>query len=187
MVRGPSVAVDIASETFGPIDILVNNAAINPRKPIESYSLEYFSRIQAINAHAAFFLCQSVLPGMKVLGHGTIINIGSLTLSGERADMVPYVFAKGALLGLTRSLAREAGPAGIRVNMISPGAIPTDLERQVWADRVAEIDAEVLGKQALKFRGSPQDIAEAVLFLASAKSRFITGHELHVNGGWYMG
>ncbi|HTN96717.1 MAG TPA: SDR family oxidoreductase, partial [Nordella sp.] len=70
---------------------------------------------------------------------------------------------------------------------ISPGAIPTKLERRVWADRLAEIDADVLARQSLKYRGSARDVAEAVLFLASPKSRFITGHELHVNGGWYMG
>jgi 3-oxoacyl-[acyl-carrier protein] reductase len=173
-LEGLKVATDALLAAEGPIDI-------------ETYSLEHFSRVQAINAHAAFVLCQAVVPGMKQRGSGSIVNIGSLTLSGAVTDMVPYVFAKGSLLGLTRALAREVGPAGIRVNMISPGAIPTELERRVWADRLAEIDAEVLGRQSLKYRGSARDVAEAVLFLASPKSRFITGHELHVNGGWYMG
>lgn len=171
----------------GPIDILVNNAAINPRDPIETYSLEDFTRVQTINAHAAFVLCQAVVPGMKEAGGGAIINIGSLTLAGLVTDMVPYVFAKGSLLGLTRALAREVGPSGIRVNLVAPGAIPTELERRVWADRLEQVNADVLARQALKYRGSARDIAEAVLFLASPRSRFITGHELHVNGGWYMG
>lgn len=186
-LEGLKAAVGTLLDSEGPIEILVNNAAINPRDPIETYSLEHFTRVQAINAHAAFVLCQAVVPGMKQAGSGSIVNIGSLTLSGAVTDMVPYVFAKGSLLGLTRALAREVGPAGIRVNMISPGAIPTELERRVWADRLAEIDAQVLGFQSLKYRGSARDVAEAVLFLASSKSRFITGHELHVNGGWYMG
>jgi 3-oxoacyl-[acyl-carrier protein] reductase len=181
------IAIGTIQKSGGPIEILVNNAAVNPRDPIESYSLEHFSRVQTINAHAAFVLCQAVVPAMKELGRGAIVNIGSLTLAGLVADMVPYVFAKGSLLGLTRSLAREAGPAGIRVNMVSPGAIPTELERRVWAGRLAEVEADVLARQALKYRGSPRDIAEAVLFLVSPRSRFITGHELNVNGGWYMG
>jgi NAD(P)-dependent dehydrogenase (short-subunit alcohol dehydrogenase family) len=171
----------------GPIDILVNNAAVNPLAPIEAYSLEEFARVQAVNAHSAFVLCQAVVPGMKAKTGGAIVNICSLTLSGGVADMVPYVLSKGSLLGLTRSLAREVGPANIRVNAISPGAIPTELERRVWAHKLAEVEASVLERQSLKFRGSAEDIAEAVLFLASPRSRFITGHELHVNGGWYMG
>lgn len=186
-LEGLKAAAGALLDSAGPIEILVNNAAVNPRDPIETYSLEDFTRVQTINAHAAFVLCQAVVPGMKQVGQGSIVNIGSLTLSGALADMVPYVFAKGSLLGLTRALAREAGPAGIRVNLISPGAIPTELERRVWADRLAEINADVLARQALKYRGSAHDVAEAVLFLASPKSRFITGHELHVNGGWYMG
>lgn len=186
-LEGLKTAVGALLDSAGPVEILVNNAAVNPRDPIETYSLDEFTRVQTINAHAAFVLCQAVVPGMKQLGHGAIVNIGSLTLSGAVTDMVPYVFAKGSLLGLTRALAREVGPAGIRVNLISPGAIPTELERRVWADRLAEIDADVLARQSLKYRGSARDVAEAVLFLASPKSRFITGHELHVNGGWYMG
>lgn len=179
--------VDELLDASGPIEVLVNNAATNPRDPIESYSIEDFIRVQTINAHAAFVLCQAAAPGMKALGRGSIVNIGSLTLSGAVPDMVPYVFAKGSLLGLTRSLARELGPFGIRVNLVSPGAIPTELEKRVWADQLTKVEADVLAKQSLKYRGSPRDIAEAVLFLASSGSRFITGHELNVNGGWYMG
>ena len=94
---------------------------------------------------------------------------------------------EGRAAGLTRALAREVGPAGIRVNAVSPGAIPTDLEQKFWGNDRAAFDRTVIEKQSLKFRGSPEDIAEATLFLASPRSRFITGHELHVNGGWYMG
>jgi len=186
-LAGLKQAAGAILDSAGPIDILVNNAAINPRDPIETYSLEDFTRVQTINAHAAFVLCQAVVPGMKEIGGGSIVNIGSLTLAGLVADMVPYVCAKGTLLGLTRSLAREVGPAGIRVNLVAPGAIPTELERRVWAGRLDEVNADVLARQALKYRGSARDIAEAVLFLASPRSRFITGHELNVNGGWYMG
>ena len=95
--------------------------------------------------------------------------------------------SKGSLLGLTRSLARELGPSNIRVNCVSPGAIPTELERSVWAHKLEEYERFILDRQSLKFRASAQDIADAVFFLVSPLSRFVTGIELHVNGGWYMG
>ena len=171
----------------GPLDILVNNAAIDPIGPIESYDSAAYDETQAINARAAFLLSQAVVPGMKQRGGGAIVNIMSVTLSGGWTEKVPYVMSKGALLGLTRALAREVGPAGIRVNAVSPGAIPTELERKYWGNDRAAFDRTVTEKQSLKFRGSPEDIAEATLFLASPRSRFVTGHELHVNGGWYMG
>jgi NAD(P)-dependent dehydrogenase (short-subunit alcohol dehydrogenase family) len=97
---------------------------------------------------------------------------------------VPYVTSKGALLGMTRALARELGPAGIRVNAVSPGAIPTDAEN-VHPDPEAYA-RWVLERQSLKVRGTPGDIAHAVLFLLSDRSRFITGQNLDVNGGWLM-
>ena len=100
--------------------------------------------------------------------------------------MVPYIASKGTLLGMTRAMARELGPAGIRVNAISPGAIPTPLEREVWADKLAEYETYLLDRQALKFRGSANDIAQAALFLASERGRFITGQNLVVDGGWWM-
>jgi NAD(P)-dependent dehydrogenase (short-subunit alcohol dehydrogenase family) len=91
-------------------DFLINNAAVDPVAPIESYSLDEFLAIQTINAHAAFVLCQALAPSMKRKGSGAIVNIMSITLSGGWSEKVPYVMSKGALLGLTRSLARELGP-----------------------------------------------------------------------------
>jgi NAD(P)-dependent dehydrogenase (short-subunit alcohol dehydrogenase family) len=139
-------------------DFLVNNAAIDPVAPIEAYSIEEFVAVQTVNAHAAFVLCQTLAPHMKRKGGGAIVNLMSVILSGGWPEKVPYAMSKGALLGLTRSLARELGPANIRVNAVSPGAIPTI-----------------------------RDVADAVLYLLSPLSRFITGEELHVNGGMYMG
>lgn len=179
--------VSALADELGGFDILVNNAAVNPTGPIESYDLDWFEKVERINTHAAFMLCQLVTPAMKSKGAGQIVNMCSLTLSGGWSDFVPYVMSKGSLLGLTRALARELGPFGIRVNAVSPGAIPTDLERRVFADRLEEYNALVLERQSLKFRASEQDVADAVLFLVGPQSRFITGHELHVNGGWYMG
>lgn len=163
---------------------LVNNAAVVPLKPLADYTLDEYEAIQRVNAHAAFVLAQALAPSMAARGGGAIVNVCSITLGGEWAHFVPYVTSKGALLGMTRALARELGPAGIRVNAVSPGAIPTDAER-------VHPDPEgyarwVLERQSLKFRGTPGDIAEAVLFLLSKRSRFITGQNLDVNGGWLM-
>jgi 3-oxoacyl-[acyl-carrier protein] reductase len=163
---------------------LVNNAAVVPLKAIAEYALDEYEAIQRVNAHAAFVLSQALAPSMARRGGGAIVNVCSITLGGEWANFVPYVTSKGALLGMTRALARELGPAGIRVNAVSPGAIPTDAET-VHPD--PESYARwVLERQALKFRGTPEDIAEAVLFLLSGRSRFITGQNLGVNGGWLM-
>jgi 3-oxoacyl-[acyl-carrier protein] reductase len=171
----------------GGFDFLVNNAAVDPVAPIEAYSLDEFLSIQTINAHAAFVLCQAFAPAMKRKGGGAIVNIMSITLSGGWPEKVPYVMSKGALLGLTRSLARELGPFNIRVNAVSPGAIPTEMERKHWgADRVG-FDRRVIERQSLPFRSDVKDVAEAVRYLLSPESRFVTGQELHVNGGWYMG
>jgi NAD(P)-dependent dehydrogenase (short-subunit alcohol dehydrogenase family) len=171
----------------GGFDFLVNNAAIDPVAPIEAYSLDEFLAVQTINAHAAFVLCQALAPSMKRKGVGAIVNIMSITLSGGWPEKVPYVMSKGALLGLTRSLARELGPYNIRVNAVSPGAIPTELERKHWKDDRAAFDRQVIERQSLPFRSDIRDVAEAVRYLLSPESRFVTGQELHVNGGWYMG
>src|SRR5271166_3338235 len=100
-------------------DFLVNNAAIDPVAPIEAYSIEEFLAVQTINAHAAFILCQTLAPPMKRKGAGAIVNVMSVILSGGWSEKVPYAMSKGALLGLTRSLARELGPHNIRVNAVS--------------------------------------------------------------------
>ena len=172
---------------LGGIDILVNNAAINPLKPVDAYDLDEFERVQRINAHAALALTQALVGGMKARRRGVILNICSITLSGGWSDFTAYVASKGTLLGFTRSLARELGAWDIRVNAISPGAIPTALEREVWADRLESYERFILERQALKYRGSAEDIANMALYLASDLGRFITGQNLIVDGGWWMG
>lgn len=175
------------TEQHGPFEVLVNNAAIDTMGPLESTTIEEYLLTQRINAESAYILSRSVAPGMKTLGGGQIVSILSIILSGGWENRAPYAMSKGALLGMTRSLARELGPDSIRVNAVSPGAIPTAMERKFWKDDRSELDAAILAKQSLKFRAAPEDVANAVWFLISPESRFITGHELHVNGGWYMG
>jgi 3-oxoacyl-[acyl-carrier protein] reductase len=176
----------LAAEVDG-FDFLVNNAAIDPVAPIEAYSLEDFLAVQTINAHAAFILCQTLAPHMKRKGGGAIVSVMSVVLSGGWPEKVPYAMSKGALLGLTRSLARELGPSNIRVNAVSPGAIPTAMEQKHYANGRAAHDQWVISKQSLPFRSDIRDVADTVLYLLSPLSRFITGQELHVNGGMYMG
>jgi 3-oxoacyl-[acyl-carrier protein] reductase len=170
----------------GGIDILINNAAINPLKPIDGYDLAEWQKVQDVNATAAVALAQAVVPSMKRKGWGQIVNICSVTLNGGWSDFTAYVASKGTLLGLTRSMARELGKFGIRVNAVSPGAIPTPLEREVWADQLETYVQFLLDHQALKYRGSPEDIANAILYLVSDKARFVTGQNLTVDGGWWM-
>jgi 3-oxoacyl-[acyl-carrier protein] reductase len=176
----------LAAEVDG-FDFLVNNAAIDPVAPIEAYSIEDFLAVQTINAHAAFVLCQTLAPYMKRKGGSAIVSVMSVVLSGGWPEKVPYAMSKGALLGLTRSLARELGPSNIRVNAVSPGAIPTEMEHKHYANGRAAHDQWVISKQSLPFRSDIRDVADTVLYLLSPLSRFITGQELHVNGGMYMG
>jgi 3-oxoacyl-[acyl-carrier protein] reductase len=172
---------------IGGFDFLVNNAAIDPAAPMEAYSIDDFLVVQTINAHAAFVLCQTLAPDMKRKGGGAIVNVMSVILSGGWAEKVPYAMSKGALLGLTRSLARELGPHNMRVNAVSPGAIPTSLEDKHYRDGRAAFDQWVISKQSLPFRSDIRDVADTVLYLLSPLSRFMTGQELHVSGGMYMG
>jgi NAD(P)-dependent dehydrogenase (short-subunit alcohol dehydrogenase family) len=184
--RAAQALVRKLDEEVGGIDILINNAAINPLKPIDGYDLDEWHKVQDVNATAAVALAQAVVPSMKRKGFGQIVQICSVTLNGGWSDFTSYVSSKGTLLGLTRSMARELGKFNIRVNAVSPGAIPTALEKEVWAEQLESYEKFLLDHQALKYRGSPEDIAEAIVFLTSDKARFITGQNIVVDGGWWM-
>jgi NAD(P)-dependent dehydrogenase (short-subunit alcohol dehydrogenase family) len=164
--------------------VLVNNAAIYPSKPAAEYSIAEWQRVQRVNVDAAFVCAQAVLPVMTAAGAGRIVNITSITFFGGLANLVPYVTSKGALIGLTRALARECGGDGITVNAVAPGAFPTAAE-EIHPDREG-YTAYVLGQQAVKRRGVPADVASAVMFFCAPESSFITGQVLCVDGGWIM-
>ena len=175
----------LAAELEG-FDFLVNNAAVDPVAPMEAYSIEDFLAVQTINAHAAFALCQALAPLHEAQERRRHRQRDERRSVGRLARESPL--SKGALLGLTRSLARELGPHNIRVNAVSPGAIPTEMEHKHYAaNGRAAYDQWAISKQSLPFRSDIRDVADTVVYLLSPLSRFMTGQELHVNGGMYMG
>jgi NAD(P)-dependent dehydrogenase (short-subunit alcohol dehydrogenase family) len=168
----------------GPIDVLINNAALIINKPFEVFSLgEYEDQIR-VNSSAAFALTRAVAPAMKAKRYGKIVNFCSITLNGRWDGYVPYVASKGALLGLTKSLARELGPFGIRVNAVSPGAVVSEAEERVFGDRLEQYRNWILENQCLKSRIEPANVADLVLFLTSPASDMITGQNFAIDGGW---
>jgi NAD(P)-dependent dehydrogenase (short-subunit alcohol dehydrogenase family) len=173
-----------AAAATGGFDIVINNAAIYPSKRFEDYTIAEHQAVQKINVDAAIVAVQAALPGMRAKSWGRIVNVTSVTLYGGWPLLSPYVASKGALIGLTRAWAREFGPDGITVNAISPGAFPTDAER-IHPDPQGYARF-VLDHQAVKRRGSPADIADALAFLTGDAAGFITGQTLNVDGGWVM-
>ncbi|MCY1230860.1 SDR family oxidoreductase [Sinorhizobium sp. GL28] len=172
------------SEASGGIDILINNAALIINKPFQEFSLaEYEDQIR-VNSSAAFAAVRACADLMKRKGRGKILNFASITLNGQWDGYVPYVASKGAMIGLTKSLARELGPFGINVNAISPGAVVSEAENRVFADRLQEYNDWVLERQCLKTRVKPEDVAELVYFLVSSASDMITGQNFAIDGGW---
>jgi len=172
------------AEAHGGIDILINNAALIINKPFEDFSLEEYEDQLRVNSSAAFALTRAVAPGMKRKAYGKIVNFGSITLNGRWDGYVPYVASKGAMVGLTKSLARELGPHGVRVNAVSPGAVVSEAEDRVFGDRLKQYNDWVLESQSLKTRIQPSDVAELVLFLVSPASDMISGQNIEINGGW---
>jgi 3-oxoacyl-[acyl-carrier protein] reductase len=174
---------DIQS-SFGGFDVVINNAAIYPSKPFHEFTVEEHQAVQRVNVDAAIVCVQAALPHMRAQKWGRVINIASVTFYGGWALLAPYVQSKGALIGLARAWAREYGVDGITVNVVSPGAFPTDAEK-IHPDPEG-YTKHVLDHQAVKVRGTPADIANALMFLASDGASFITGQTLNVDGGWVM-
>ena len=166
---------------FGPVTVLVNNAARDDRHKLEDITPEYWDERLAVNLRHHFFAAQAVAPGMAREGGGSIINMGSVSWMRATPGMAAYTTAKAAINGLTRTLARELGAQNIRVNSIVPGAILTERQKRLW--RTPELDREFLDEQCLKFPLTGDDVARATLFLASDEARGITGQNLLVDAG----
>jgi 3-oxoacyl-[acyl-carrier protein] reductase len=174
-----------AQEAFGGTDILVNNAAIYPLGAWHEADAAEWDEVFATNVRGYFLLARAVRPQMVARGGGSIVNLASVTFYWGEALLVSYVASKGAVIGFTRALAREAGPEGIRVNAVAPGAFPT-AATEIHADQDA-LWRDVLAAQSLKRRGEVEDVARAIAFFAGDDSRFITGQTLLVDGGWMRG
>jgi NAD(P)-dependent dehydrogenase (short-subunit alcohol dehydrogenase family) len=176
--------VDNLVSEHGPIDILINNAALIVNKPFDDFSTSEFEDQMRVNAAAAFAMVKAVAPGMKAKKYGKIVNFCSLTLNGRWDGFVPYTATKGAVWGLTKTLARELGKSGIRVNAVSPGAVVSEAETRVFGDKAQEYHNWIIENQSLKQRIEPEHVAELVLFLVSPASDMMTGQIFNIDGGW---
>jgi len=174
-------AIDKMRATLGPIALLVNNAARDDRHVTEEVTPDYWDECMAVNVKHQFFASQAVLPDMKAAGGGSIINFGSASWMMGRGGMVAYTAAKSAVLGLTRSLARDFGQYNIRVNAIAPGWILTERQRKLWLD--ADGLKRLMDGQCLKRELSGDDIARVVMFLSSDEAGAITSQHYVVDAG----
>ncbi len=175
-------------QAAGPLDVLVNNAggvAGQVFRPIEEVADADWDRILAVNLGAAMALSRAAAPGMKQAGRGRIVNISSgAGLQASLTGIQAYASAKHAVVGLTRQLAHELGPHGITVNSVAPGLIPSNpASAAQWESYGATKQAAMLGGIALRRLGTPQDIANAVLFFTSPLADFVNGQILQVDGG----
>ena len=168
-------------QAFGPVRVLLNNAARDDRHALDAVTPAYWDECLAVNLRHHFFAAQAVAPAMAAAGGGSIINMGSVSWMRGTPGMAGYTASKAAINGLTRTLARELGGGNIRVNSIVPGAIPTERQKSLW--RTAETDRQFIDLQALKFALDEDDIARMALFLAADDSRGCTGQNFVVDAG----
>lgn len=174
-------AIDTAARS-GPITVLVNNAANDTRHRLEDTTVAMWDSAMAVNLRHYFFAAQAVIPGMRAQRGGSIINFGSISWMNKQAGMPAYTAAKAAVQGLTRTLARELGRDGIRVNTVVPGWVMTERQLALWVDAEGERLMDV--SQCLPGRLQPADIARMVLFLAADDSRMCTAQDFIVDAGW---
>jgi gluconate 5-dehydrogenase len=162
--------------------VLINNAGIQRRSPLAEMTLDDWQTVLRTNLTSAFVVAQAVAACMVARGAGCIINITSMTVEGARPTIANYIAAKGGLDALTRAMATEWGPRGVRANAIAPGYFLTDLTRALAAD--AEFDRWVKESVPLRRWGEPRDLIGAAIFLASDAASYVNGRTLHVDGGW---
>jgi D-xylose 1-dehydrogenase len=170
-----------AGRTLGPIGVLVNNAANDQRHNYEDVTVEYWDERMATNLRHQFFAMQAVVPMMRQAGGGSIVNFGSISWHGNTGGMPAYTTAKAGVEGLTKGMARDLGPHGIRVNTVIPGWIMTQRQIDLWL--TPEAEKQLMTMQCLKEKVYPPDVARMVLWLASDDSRMCTSQLWVVDGG----
>ena len=170
-----------AMDAFGRIDVLVNNAAIYvsiQRRPFHEISADEWDHVTAVNIKGVFLCAKAVFPHMREQGGGRIINISSNTVMAGTPNFLHYVASKSALIGMTRSMARELGPHGISVNAIAPGLVEHEGQSVP-----PELSASRVSARSIQRQQTPDDLTGAVLYLAASDSDFVTGQTLVVDGG----
>jgi gluconate 5-dehydrogenase len=175
-------AIRDIEDRMGPLDIVVNNAAVNRRQPLADVTDAHWRELMAANLDAPFFVARAVIAGMKARRRGKIVNICSLASDIGRPNIVPYATSKGGLKMLTRALAVELAPHNVQVNGIAPGFFRTDMNAPLVAD--AEFSAWVARRTPAGRWAEPPEIAGAAVFLASSAADYVTGHILYVDGGF---
>ncbi len=181
----PNLVKDLYKQ-YGNIDILVNNAGINGKKDLIEVTDQDFLQIMHTNVNAMFALSREVIKRMLKKKKGSIINISSMASQYGIPKVIAYTASKSAIEGMTRAMAVELSPNGIRVNCIAPGFIATDMSAKAL-NNDAERKAKVFGRTPMGFMGNPSDIGDAALFLATDASKYITGVVLPVDGGNSIG
>ena len=166
-------------ERFGRLDIVVNNAAVRPEKPLAALSYADFRAVTSVILDGAFLIARAALPHLERSGSGAIVNIGGMSAHTGAKGRAHVIAAKAGLVGLTKALAHDLAEAGVTVNLVAPGIIATAREGPVPQHHM-------LAKTLAGRQGKPEEIAAAVRFLVGPGARYITGQTLHVNGGTYL-
>ena len=174
--------IDRVIAEFGQVDVLINSAGINIRRPIEDLTLDEFRLVQDVNVTGTWLTCREVAPLMKARRYGRVINVGSTLSVISIPDRTPYAASKGAVLQLTRTLALEWAPYGITANAILPGPFGTEMNRPFMQD--PEAYQWFTSQVPLGRWGEPEEIGGLALFLASDASSFVTGAGIAIDGGW---
>lgn len=175
-------AVNQAFQQIGSLDVLVNNAGIVDYNPINWVSAETFRRVMDVNVTGIFLCCKAALSGMLQQQKGAVVNVSSIWGRVGSSCEVAYSTSKAAVIGMTKALAKELGPSGIRVNAVAPGVIQTDMVKNVAPEVMEELRQET----PLEQLGKPEQVADAIWYLASEQASFVTGTLLDVSGGFVM-
>lgn len=175
------------AERYGRIDGLVNNAGLYAalgRRPFWELDVQEWEKVNAVNVRSVFLCCKTAVPHLRASTNGRIVNISSNAVVFGMPNMLHYVASKAAVIGMTRSMARELGPLGITVNAVGPGLVTTEITRQTLTE---EFRQHVADGQCIPTPIEPTDVAGAVAYLCSPQARLVTGQTLLVNGGAAMG